>query len=110
MPLAPVTATKSLIIQCCATPSAVGEALLFRKQIFQVALRKAPRESFLAQHVGDRLRLALLQLPNLLLHCPRCNQPIRVDRPSLSDAMRSVDGLRFHGWIPPWIVEHDITC
>src|SRR5690349_5526537 len=81
--------------------------LILRKQIFQIRLGQTARKTFFAEHVRNRLRLALLQLPNLFFHRSRRNQSISVDGLRLADAMRAIDGLRFHGRVPPRIVEHD---
>ena len=41
--------------------------LILRKQIFQIRLGQAAGEAFFAEDVGDGLRFALLQFPNLFL-------------------------------------------
>ena len=47
--------------------------LILRKQVFQVGLGQASRETFLAQHVSDRLRFALLEVPDLFFDGARCD-------------------------------------
>jgi hypothetical protein len=54
-----------------ASPDAMAALLspsILREQILQVALRQAARKALFPEHVGDRLRFALLQLPDLFLH------------------------------------------
>ena len=52
----------------------------------------------------------LLQLEALDLVFDRAlgDDAVGVDGVFLSDAMRSVDRLGFHGGIPPWVVENDV--
>jgi hypothetical protein len=61
--------------------------LLFREQIFQIRRRKAAGETFLAQHVGNGLRLVLLQFPDFFLNGSGCNQPVGVDGLRLADTV-----------------------
>ena len=71
-------------------------ASILREQILQIRRREAARETFLAQHVGDRLRLALLQFPNFFLDRAGRNEPVGVYGLRLADAMRTVNRLRLH--------------
>src|SRR5882757_8203369 len=61
-----------------------------------------------AEHIEREARLALLQGANLLLDAVLDEEPVGHDLVSLTDAMSAIDGLRFHGGIPPRIEEHDI--
>src|ERR1700690_3000015 len=79
----------------------VGFYSIFREKILQIRGREAAGEAFLAEHVGDGLRLVLLQFPDFFLDRAGRNQPVGVDGLRLADAMRTVDGLRLDGGIPP---------
>ena len=51
----------------CRISSTIA-GLILREQVFQVRLGEAAGEAFLAEHIGDGLGLALLQLPDLVFH------------------------------------------
>src|SRR5205814_10592463 len=82
---------------------------ILREEVLEVVLGQAAGEAFLAQHVTNGLRLALLEFPDFLLNGSGGDEPIGVDGASLADAMGAVYGLRFDGRVPPGIVKHDIT-
>jgi hypothetical protein len=50
-----------------------------------------------------------LQFPDFFFDGAGSDQPVSVYSTGLADAMGAVDGLRFDGGIPPWIVENDIA-
>src|SRR5439155_25566181 len=83
----------------------ISERSVLGKQILQIRLRQTAREAFFAQHVGNRLSLALLQFPDLFLDRSWRNQPVGVDGLGLADAMRAINGLGFDSGVPPRIVQ-----
>src|SRR5208282_6322428 len=67
---------------------------IFREQIIQIRGGEAAGKAFLAQHVGNRLRLALLQFPDFFLDGAGRDEAVGVHGLRLADAMRTVNGLR----------------
>lgn len=61
--------------------------LILREQIFQIRRRQAAGKAFLAEDVGDGLRFALLQFPNLFFDSARRDEPIGVHGLGLANAM-----------------------
>ena len=55
------------------------------------------------------MAFALLEVPDFFLHRAGRDEFVGVDSFSLSDAVRAVNGLGFHGGVPPWIVQYHIT-
>src|SRR5438046_2520320 len=89
-------------------PATANRSVL-REQVIQIRLREAAGEAFLAQHVADRLRLALLEFPDFFLHRARRDEAVGVHRLRLADAVGAVNGLRLHRRIPPRIVKHHVA-
>ena len=87
----------------------LGLRSIFREQVLEIVLRQALREPLLPEHVGDGLRLALLEFPNLFFNRSGRDEPVGIDGARLADAVRAVDGLGLDGGIPPRIVEDDVA-
>src|ERR1035438_2364911 len=79
---------------------------IFREQIVQIRHRKAAGEALLAEHVGDRLRLALLQFPDFFLDRAGRDEAVGVHGLRLANAVRAVNRLRLHRRVPPRVVKH----
>ena len=62
-------------------------ASVFREQIFQIRRGEAAGETFFAQHVGNCLRLALLQFPDFFLDRAGRDEPVGVYGLRLADAV-----------------------
>ena len=58
---------------------------------------------------GRKRGLLALHCEDLLLHCVSGNQSIRHHGLGLPDAVRAVDGLRFHRGIPPRVAQDYVT-
>lgn len=83
--------------------------LVFGEKIFEVGFCETSGEAFFAENIDDRLRLSLLQFPDLFFHGARRDEAVGIDRPSLADPMGTIDRLGFDGWVPPRIVKDDVT-
>ena len=74
----------------------------------QVVETEVGGKAFIAQHVGDELRFLVLKNADFLLDRVAGEQAVGDDLVFLSDPVGSVDGLVFHGGVPPGIVEDDV--
>src|SRR5439155_24261802 len=70
---------------------------ILRGEVFEVVLGQAASKTFLAQHVTDGLRVALLEFPDFLLYGYGSDEPIGVYGAGLVDARGAVEDLRFGG-------------
>src|ERR1039458_3774786 len=90
------------------------EYSILREQILQIRLGQAAREAFLAEHVGNRLRFALLQLPELLFHGAGRDQAVGIDGLGLAgEAMRGnlpLAACLFEQLRPPSKTLSQISC
>src|SRR5262245_2414798 len=95
--------------KACTHTQPSSPKLIFGEKVFQISFRKAACETFLAEHVSNRLGFALLEIPNLLFNRPRGNETIGVDGLGLTNTVRAINRLGFNRGVPPRIIEHDIT-
>lgn len=65
-------------------------------------------EALIAEHVGDELRLLVLEDADFLFYGVPGQQAVGDDLVFLSDTVCPVDGLVLDGGVPPWIVEDDV--
>ena len=63
-----------------------------------------------AQQLERKVSLLVMERDDALLDGLRQDQPIRCDRPGLTDAVRAVGGLVFDGGVPPWVQVDDVVC
>ena len=79
-------------------------SLFFAEEEFQIGFGEALGEAFLAEDVRDGLAFALLEVPDFFLNRSGGDKFVGVDGFGLADTVGAVNGLRFHGRIPPRIV------
>ena len=82
---------------------------IFREQVFEVVFGETLSEAFFAQYVGDGLSFALLEFPDFFFHRAWGNEAVSMDRSCLTDAVRTIDRLRFDCRIPPRVVQNYVA-
>ena len=65
-------------------------------------------KAFIAKHIGDELRLLVLEDADFLFYGISSKQAVGDNLILLADAVRAVDGLVLDGGVPPWIIEDDV--